>query len=166
MARPTTSSQRKAISRHGIFLKNINQNAEIKMIDTNNNILPTLETQLAHRLEKLWRVFSWCSSISISITAGVIAISAAKDFHITDTGRVLVSAVIIIVTVYAWAWIQENLQFEKNIRDQIDKIFEEELNYPQLKKLRPDRARFGYKDVILLLGIVALAATWVDFLII
>jgi hypothetical protein len=124
-----------------------------------------LETQLSQRLEKLWRVFSWCSSILISITAGLIATSAAKDFHITDTGRVLVSAIIIIVTVYAWAWIQENLQFERNIRDQIDKIFEEELSYPQLKTLRPDKARFGYKHVILLLGLVALAATWVDFLI-
>ena len=124
-----------------------------------------LETQLSHRLEKLWRVFSWCSSILISIAAGLIAASAAKDFHLTDAGRLLVSAIIIIITVYARAWIQENLQFERNIRDQIDKIFEEELNYLQLKTLRPDRARFGYKQVILLLGLVALVATWVDFLI-
>src|SRR5688572_2325476 len=108
------------------------------------SILQTLETQLQQRLEKLWRVFSWCSSILISITAGVITASASKDFHLTDTGNVLISAIIIIVTVYAWAWIQENLKFEKNIRDQIDKIFEEELNYPQLKNLRPDKARFGY----------------------
>jgi len=101
-----------------------------------------LETQLSHRLEKLWRVFSWCSSILISITAGLIAAAASKDFHITDTGRVLVSAIIIIVTVYARAWIQENLLFEKHVRDQIDKIFEEELNYSESKTPRPDKARF------------------------
>lgn len=122
-----------------------------------------LQTQLTHRLEKLWRVFSWCSSILISITAGHIAATAAKDFHITDTGRVLVSAIIIIITLYSRAWIEENLQFEKSIRDEMDKIFEKELNYTQFKKLRPDKARFGYKDVILLLGMVALAAAWMDF---
>jgi len=124
-------------------------------------LINSLETQLTHRLEKLWRVFSWCSSILISITAGVIAVSVSKDFHLTTTSRALISAVILIVTIYAWAWIQENLRFEKNIRDQIDKIFEEELDYPQLKTLRPDRAKFGYGTVIILLGLVSLASTWV-----
>jgi hypothetical protein len=129
-----------------------------------NTILQTLETQLNQRLEKLWRVFSWCSSILISITAGVIAVSTSKDFHLTTTSRALISIVILIVTVYAWAWIRENLRFEKNIRDQIDKIFEEELNYPYLKTLRPDRAKFGYGTVIVLLGMVSLVATWVILL--
>lgn len=127
-------------------------------------ILQSLENQLNHRLEKLWRVFSWCSSILISITAGVIAASAMKEFHLTTQGRLLISAVVVIVTIYAWAWIAENLSFEKIIRDQIDKIFVEELNFPQLKEIRPDKARFGYKNVILLLGFVTLAATWVDFI--
>lgn len=64
------------------------------MCENIQQILQTLETQLNHRLEKLWRVFSWCSSILISITAGVIASSAAKDFSLTTTGNVLVSAII------------------------------------------------------------------------
>jgi hypothetical protein len=130
-----------------------------------SKILDTLQAQLNHRLEKLWRVFNWCSSILISITAGVIAASASKDFSLTNAGRVSISLIIIIVTIYAWAWIQENLKFERNIRDQVDKIFEEELNYPQLKLLRPDRAKYGYKEVIVLLGMVALAATWVDLVV-
>lgn len=123
-------------------------------------ILNTLESQLSHRLEKLWRVFSWCSSILISMTAGVIAASASKEIVIENTGRLLISAVIIILTTYAWLWINENLKFERIIRDQINKIFEDDLNYPQMNTLRSDGAKFGYKVVITLLGLVALAATW------
>jgi len=129
-----------------------------------SQILQTLETQLNHRLEKLWRVFNWCSSILISITAGVIIATRAIDkFGLYKQDRILISCIIVIVTVYARLWIQENLQFERNIRDQIAKVFEEEINYYQLKILRPDRAKFGYKDVVLLLGLVALAATWMDY---
>ncbi len=65
-------------------------------------ILNTLEAQLSHRLEKLWRVFSWCSSILICLTAGVIAASASKKIFIETTGRLLISAVVIILTTYAW----------------------------------------------------------------
>ncbi|MBK9358457.1 MAG: hypothetical protein IPN08_13875 [Bacteroidales bacterium] len=128
-------------------------------------ILQTLESQLSHRLEKLWRVFSWCSSILISITAGVLAAEASQDFQITVSGRISISAVVVIVTIYAWAWIRENLRFEKNVRDQIDSIFAEEINYPQLNALRPDKAKFGYKDVTLLLGLVSLVSTWAEFII-
>lgn len=128
-------------------------------------ILQTLESQLSHRLEKLWRVFSWCSSILISITAGVMAAEASQDFQITVSGRISISAVVVIVTIYAWAWIRENLRFEKNVRDQIDSIFAEEINYPQLNALRPDKAKFGYKDVTLLLGLVSLVSTWAEFII-
>ena len=124
-----------------------------------------LETQLSHRLEKLWRVFSWCSSILISITAGVIALPKTHDVIFSISQLLIISSVILILTIYAYLWIDENLEFEGKIRDQLDKIFAEELNYPAYKELRPDKAKFGYKVVILLLGAVALLATWLDFLI-
>lgn len=127
-------------------------------------ILQTLETQLNQRLEKLWRVFNWCSSILISITAGLVAATATDDFDLKKSGRVLVSNIIIIVTIYSWAWIKENLKFEGKIRSQIDIIFKDNLEYPAYNELRPDKAKFGYKNVILLLWLVALAATWVDFM--
>lgn len=124
-----------------------------------------LETQLSHRLEKLWRVFSWCSSILISITAGVIALPKTHGVIFSISQLLIISSVILILTIYAYLWIDENLKFEGKIRDQLDKIFAEELNYPAYKELRPDKAKFGYKVVILLLGAVALLATWLDFLI-
>jgi len=131
-----------------------------------DTILHTLETQLNQRLEKLWKVFNWCSGTLISLSAIVLAAAASKDYHLTVAGHILISAIIIIVTIYSWAWIEENLVFEKNIRDQIDAIFKEELSYPELKTLRPDKAKFGYKDVVLLLGFVALMSVWTDELLI
>jgi hypothetical protein len=131
-----------------------------------NQILQTLETQLNQRLEKLWRVFTWCSSILITITGGVILAARTKEKSLLRFPQdpIIISSIIVILTIYSWLWIRENLKIEKNIRDLLDKMFEE-LNYPQLKTLRPDKARFGYKHVILLLGLLALAATWVDYLI-
>lgn len=134
----------------------------------NNNTdqcIQILQTLLSHRLEKLWRVFSWCSSILISITAGVIALPKTHGVIFNISQLILITSVILILTVYAYLWINENLKFEGKIRDQLDKIFAEELNYPAYKELRPDKAKFGYKAVILLLGIVTLAATWVDLII-
>jgi Na+/melibiose symporter-like transporter len=132
------------------------------MEEATQQIISTLENQLSQRLEKLWNVFTWCSSILVSITAGVVVAAASKDFELTYTGLVLVSLVIIVVTIYAYAWIKENLQFESNLCDELDKIYKEQLNYDKLKFLRPDKARFGYKAVVIWLGCIAFAATWAD----
>ena len=41
--------------------------------------------------------------------------------------------------------------------------FEEQMSYPKLKEIRPDKAIFGYKAVILLLGAIAAIATWISY---
>lgn len=128
-------------------------------------ILNTLESQLNHRLEKLWRVFSWCNSILIAITAGIIALPKTHGVIFSISQLLIISSVILILALYAYLWIDENLKLEGKIRDQLDRIFAEELNYPAYKELRPDKAKFGYKAVILLLGGVALLAKWLDFFI-
>jgi len=132
------------------------------MEEATKQIINNLETQLSQRLEKLWKVFDWCSKILISIIAGVLIAASSKDFKLDDSGLILISCVIAILAIYAHAWIAENLEFEKNIRDELDRIYEEQLQYDKLKSLRLDKAKFGYKAVIILLGCVALAATWAD----
>jgi hypothetical protein len=126
----------------------------------NSTILTTFESQLSQRLEKLWRVFSWCSSILISITGAVLFANHISKIKLAWHECTIVSMVLIILTVYGYLWINENLKMEGKIRDQLDKIFVEELDYTAYKELRPDKAKFGYKSVILLLGAVALLATW------
>lgn len=134
------------------------------MMENINQLLLFLQSQLSHRLEKLWRVFSWCSSILISISGAILAAArlSEKPMLLFPLDHILVSFLILIITIYAWLWLNENLKFESIIRNQMDEIIEKDMNYPEIKNLRTDKkAKFGYKDVILLLGIVALLATWV-----
>ena len=129
----------------------------------NNTLLHLLQQQLSHVLEKLWRVFSWCSSILISITAAVLTAARFRENSLLKfpADQLLISGLILIITVYAWLWLNENLKFETVIRKQMEELVEKEMNYPVFKNLRPDKkARFGYKDVVILLGLTALLATW------
>jgi hypothetical protein len=123
-------------------------------------VISNLETQLDHRLEKLWRVFDWCSKILIAIIAFVIAGDAFQKFRFPPSAPYMITVIIVVVTLYAHAWIKENLEFERNIRDELDRIYKDQLQYDKLTTLRPDRAKFGYKAVILWLGLIAIAATW------
>ena len=131
------------------------------MDEATKQVISTLETQLSQRLEKIGSVFTWCSSTLISIIAVVLISASSKDFHLKDPGLILISGVIIVLTIYAHAWIKENLEFEKKIRDEMDSLFEKQLDYDNLKLLRPDKAKFGYKAVIIWLGCIAFIATWV-----
>jgi hypothetical protein len=58
---------------------------------------------------------------------------------------IIISLIILILTVYAYLWINENLKSEKKIRDQLGLIFEKELNYLSIKDIQSDKVRFGYK---------------------
>ena len=124
-------------------------------------ILQHLEEELSHRLEKLWRVFSWCSSILLSLIGGIIvATRGIAKFNLLAQDRTIFTCLILIIVLYGWLWIRENLKLETRLRDEIDKIFEEDFQYSALRKLRPDKARFGYAPVLILLGVVALTVIW------
>lgn len=125
-------------------------------------ILQSLEKQLSDRLEKLWRIFSWTSSVFLSLIAGIIVLQKSEGKILNVPERGIISFAIIVIAFYAWQWIDENLKFERKIRDQLDMLFEEHINYTGLKALRPDRARFGYKMVIVLLALAALATAWMQ----
>ena len=125
-------------------------------------VIQHLEKELADRLEKLWKVFSWSSSILISIAGGIIVLTKNETVKFDSTELFLISLIIGILTLYAWLWIRENLELEGIIRDQLEDIFVNKIKYPLIKKLRPDRAKFGYKVVVLLLGATALLATWLS----
>jgi len=133
------------------------------MDEATKQVITTLETQLSQRLEKLWNVFSWCSSILITITAGVLAAAASKDFDLTFLGLVLISVVISILTIYARKWLKENLDFETEIRGKLDELYIKELKQ-NLNISRPVKAKFGYVAMITWLGTIAFLATWGDYI--
>ena len=127
-------------------------------------IIDSLEKQLDHRLDKLWKIFSWTSSILIAICGGVIALTRKGLVELGVSDRILFSIVVIVLATYGILWIKENLNMEEKIRNQLDKIFTDNIKYSDYTELRPDKAKFGYKIVIWLLGITAIMAIWVDLI--
>ena len=127
-------------------------------------IIQSFEKQLSERIEKLWRVFSWTSSILITIAGGMIVLGKKKELEFSIYELILISFIILILTLYAYLWVNENLKLESKIRNEMDIIFEKEVGYDQFKSFRPDRSRFGYKAVILLLGAACLFAIWISSL--
>lgn len=132
---------------------------------TENNI-PTiiqhLEKQLDHRLDKLWKVFSWTSSLLVTITGGLVVIALSSESELEISQRILISIVIFILTLYAYQWIRENLNLEKVIREQLVEIFKEKLNYQKIDEIKPLGAKYGYSVVVLMIGAVAFITTWLD----
>jgi hypothetical protein len=126
-------------------------------------IIQTLDKQLSEKIEKLWRVFSWTSSILVAIAGGMIILGKKERFKFDTYELILISSIILILTLYAYLWINENLKLESKIRNQLDSIFEKQMSYSELKEIRPDKAIFGYKVVTLLLGFTAVIATWINY---
>jgi len=59
-------------------------------------VLNALETQLSYRLEKLWPVFSWCSSILVSIIGVVLFVNHGGKATLSWQECSIISAVIIL----------------------------------------------------------------------
>ena len=127
-----------------------------------DQIIQSLEKRLDQRLEKLWKIFSWTNSILVALIAGLIILPRTQSLKLDTTDRVLISVVILIITLYAVIWINENLRIEGKIRDQLSNIFNKELKYSEFSNIRPDKTKFGYKMVLILLGITSLIAAWID----
>ena len=128
-------------------------------------LLDTLEKELAQRLEKLWRIFTWCSGILISITTGLlVTMRAVQKFALYPKDRIILSFIILILGTYAFLWLKENLSIETNIRNKIESIYQIHFSEPYLKK-RPDNVKYGYLHVILILSLLALLTIWLDQLI-
>jgi len=66
-----------------------------------NQILHMLEIHLNQRLEKLCRAFSWCRSILITITGGVILAARAKEESLLrfPEDHTILSFIIVIITI-------------------------------------------------------------------
>lgn len=119
----------------------------------------SLENQLGQRIDKLWKIFSWTSNVLITITGGIIVLTKIKKVALTPEEGISISAIILILTIYAFFWLGENLNLESEIRDKLAEIFNEQTPYQKIKN-RPDKAFYGYRAVILVLGATALYTTW------
>ncbi|MBS0425041.1 MAG: hypothetical protein JST09_14135 [Bacteroidetes bacterium] len=134
-------------------------------MEYNFQVIEILKQQLDQRFEKLWRIFHWCGGLLISITGAVLIAAKAKEKSMLSFpfDHLLISYIILVIIIYSWNWIDENLKFEMVIRNQLEKLIQENINYKEILLLRPDKKTFfGYKNAILFLGIAAICATWMD----
>lgn len=129
-----------------------------------STIIQNLERQLDHRLDKLWKLFSWTSSIFIGIIGGLLVLIKNTEIKLHIPDRILISIVIAILSLYSYQWIKENLKFERIIRKQLESLFNDELKYSRIKEIEPHKAKYGYSNVVLLLGAVAFIITWLDLI--
>jgi hypothetical protein len=121
-----------------------------------------LEKELVHYLDKLWKVFSWASTILVSIIGGVIALRFRENdltLSLVDkSGLVFAILVLSITTVLHLDLI---LSFEMNTRDKLE-VCDKELGiskYTLISRDRPDRNPrskwVSYKAAIILLALAA-----------
>ncbi len=131
-----------------------------------------LENQLKHRLDKLWKIFSWTSTLLIAIIGGMMAIARDGDVEIGQ--KIAILAVVTILMIYANNWLKENLKREKKIRKALknvlenDKIqikqFDENGNVVKSKEVnlygyKLKTGHIGYRKVIWVLGFITALAT-------
>ena len=133
------------------------------MEETTKQKMQRLENELNHRLEKLWRIFSWASSILISIIGGIIVLEKIEHETLHISERIIFSAVVLILTGYAFYWICQNLKFETETRKKLESLLNSSADSKPGEL--PHRVRWGYNPVIILLGLTALSAIWVSLLI-
>ena len=121
-----------------------------------------LDKELAHYLDKLWKVFSWASTILVSIIGGVIALRFRENhptLSIVDKSGLVFAVIVLSFT--AVRHLDLILSFEMNTRDKLE-VCDKELgisDYALMSRGRPDRdtnAKWvSYKATIILLALAA-----------
>lgn len=113
-----------------------------------------LYKELEYRRRREWEIFSWCSTLLVAITGGLIALQTrqgAYPFHLGQ--KISISLAVLVLVAYAVFWIGHNNDLEKSIKSCFDHKFNEQIC--------PHKYRAaGYRAAIVILGIAALWATW------
>jgi hypothetical protein len=110
--------------------------------------------ELDFRREKQWDIFSWCSTILVAITGGVIALQAGTQPHpLVWPQRAIISLAVVVLVAYAVLWLRHNWHMEKLARWCFNKDASERV-------WGPKRRVVGYSWALVMLGAAALLATW------
>ena len=123
--------------------------------------------EITFRMTKLWRIFSWTSTILVAITGGVIAIRTGEQV-IKPVHQYLIAAAALTVGLYAVIWLRQNLKLEAMARDALsahdNALGIQSYNYSIGGGLpRPDvKIIVGYKITVALLTIAAVTASLID----
>lgn len=113
-----------------------------------------LYKELEYRRRRQWEIFTWCSTLLVAITGGLIALQTRQQASPFQLGqKISISLAVLVLVVYAVLWIAHNNGLEKSIKDCFDPKFNERI-WPH------KQTAGGSKAAIVLLGVAALWATW------
>lgn len=125
----------------------------------------SFEKELAHYLEKLWKLFSWTSTILLSIIGGIFALRF-REAPVSLSPNYKVSFVLAVLVLSFVAIVQINvvLDFETETRKKLEEC-DKALGIPY-KRLRPDMGRmsklFFYSPTLIALAVAAVYSILCD----
>lgn len=130
------------------------QNAPAKD-DSTDPKLDLAYKELDYRRDKQWQVFTWCSTILVSITGGLILFQSGPQPRLLHPSQqTILSFAIVVLVVYAVSWLTHNWHREERARNCFSKDTADALWPPKQRSLG------GERMALVLLAIAALLATW------
>src|SRR4030095_14644261 len=97
----------------------------------------SLEKELAHYLEKLWQLFSWTSTILLSIIGGIFALRFRETrLHLSTNNKVSLVLAVLVLSLFAIVQLNVVLGFETKTRNKLKKC-DQDLGIPY-ERIRPD----------------------------
>jgi hypothetical protein len=108
--------------------------------------------EVQYRRDKLWKIFSWTSSLLVAMIAGEATVSASDTLNLPfwPMGVAALVAVAVLM-VYSLGWIGQNLKIQSQAEREIEAI-DGDLGIPVIK---PKLPVFGYRLTIVLLALTA-----------
>lgn len=116
--------------------------------------LSILQKDLEYRHKRQWDIFSWCSTLLVAITGGVIALETTQSPHpLTLPTQLIISLAVVVLAGYAVHWIHYDAKCQTVTVDLLNK----EVNLEQTVR---KHAGLGYRGAIVLLALAAILAIW------
>ena len=118
----------------------------------------SLEKELAHYLEKLWKLFSWTSTILLSIIGGIFALRFRETcLYLSPGNKVSLVSAVLVLSFVAIVQLNVVLDFETETRNKL-KECDQVLGIPY-ERMRPDKGvmsrLFFYSPTLILLTAAA-----------
>lgn len=122
--------------------------------------------EITFRMDKLWRIFSWTSTVLVAIIGGTIALRTGEQ-DLSLGHRNVIAGAAAVLALYAILWLRQNLRLEGQARDALA-AHDKSLGLASYNEAiggalpRPDVGIIvGYNLTVLLLALAALAAAFI-----
>lgn len=117
-------------------------------------VLEFARYELDYRRKKQWDIFSWTVTILVAAIGGMIALTWKGEIKPDPISRYTMAAALAVLTVYAIAWIYENLEAEKHADRAIREALRQAASGWDVFR-EPGSFPLGYRGVVSLMGSAA-----------